>query len=137
MTISEKEKDALISYRLEQADETINDVELLISNNRYRSAVNRIYYGMFYSLLAMGLAYNFETSKHSQLIGWFNKTFISTSIIEKDYGRIITKAFSRRTKGDYDIYVSFEKDLMIKMFDDMKKFITRIKEHLNKNLQIT
>lgn len=137
MTISEKEKDALISYRLEQADETINDVELLISNNRYRSAVNRIYYGMFYSLLAMGLAYNFETSKHSQLIGWFNKTFISTSIIEKDYGRIITKAFSRRTKGDYDIYVSFEKDLMIEMFDDMKKFITRIKEHLNKNLQIT
>lgn len=137
MTLSEKEKEALISYRLEQADETVNDVELLILNKRYRSAVNRIYYGMFYSLLAMGLAYNFETSKHSQLIGWFNKSFISTSIIEKDYGRIITKAFSRRTKGDYDIYVSFEKDLMVEMFADMKKFITRIKEHLHQSFKIT
>lgn len=66
MTLSEKEKEALISYRLEQADETTNDVELLISNKRYRSAVNRIYYGMFYSLLAMGLAYNFETSNYYQ-----------------------------------------------------------------------
>jgi uncharacterized protein (UPF0332 family) len=54
-------------YRLAQADETILDVQLLIENNRLRSAVNRIYYGMFYSLLALGLANQFDTSKHAQL----------------------------------------------------------------------
>lgn len=73
MTMNSDDRNQLITYRLDQANETIRDVQLLIENDRLRSAVNRIYYGMFYSLLALGLANQFETSKHAQLIGWFNK----------------------------------------------------------------
>ena len=76
MTKNRDEIDNLIRHRIQEAEETIEDVKLLIDNDRLRAAVNRIYYGMFYSLLALGLAYEFETSKHAQLIGWFNKNFI-------------------------------------------------------------
>lgn len=86
MTIEGKDRENLIKYRLMQADETILDVKLLIDNDRFRSAVNRIYYGMFYSLLALGLANQFETPKHAQLIGWFNKNFINEGIIDSKYG---------------------------------------------------
>ena len=85
---------------------------------------------MFYSLLVLGLANEFETSKHIQLIGWFNKNFIHEGLIEPKYGKIINKAFNRRTKGDYDIYVSFAKDIVIEMFDEMQDFINRIKQYL-------
>lgn len=60
MTIEKEDRENLILYRLEQAEETVRDVKLLIENDRLRSAVNRIYYGMFYSLLALGLAFEFE-----------------------------------------------------------------------------
>jgi uncharacterized protein (UPF0332 family) len=100
MTIEDADRINLIKYRLEQAGETIQDVQLLIENNRLRSAVNRIYYGMFYALLALGLAHQFETSKHAQLIGWFNKNFINEGLIDSKYGKIINKAFNRITKGD-------------------------------------
>jgi len=53
MTIKDDDRNSLIHYRLEQVNETINDVQILIDNGRYRAAVNRIYYGMFYSLLAL------------------------------------------------------------------------------------
>jgi len=76
LTIKDKDRFELIKYRIEQADDTIADVQLLIENHRLRAAVNRIYYGMFYALLALALAYKFESSKHTQLIGWFNKNFI-------------------------------------------------------------
>lgn len=79
------ERNQLIIYRFDQAEETIRDVKLLIENDRLRSAVNRIYYGLFYSLLALGLANQFETSKHAQLIGWFNKNFIHEGIIDEKY----------------------------------------------------
>ncbi len=69
MTLNKNEKKNLIDYRLEQADETIQDVKLLVNNKRYRSAINRIYYGMFYALSALAIANNFQTSKHGQLIG--------------------------------------------------------------------
>lgn len=131
MTIEEADRINLIKYRLEQAGETIQDVQLLIENNRLRSAVNRIYYGMFYALLALGLAHQFETSKHAQLIGWFNKNFINEGLIASKYGKIINKAFNRRTKGDYDTYVEFEKETVVEMFVEMQDFISEIKIHLN------
>jgi uncharacterized protein (UPF0332 family) len=130
MTIDSNDKRELIRYRLEQANDTIEDVRILIENNRFRAAVNRIYYGMFYSLLALGIKYNFETSKHAQLIGWFNKNFINEGLIDPRYGKIINKAFNRRTKGDYDIYIDFDKDTVTEMQTEMQDFIVKIKQYI-------
>lgn len=132
MTIEDEDRRSLIRYRLKQADETVEDVQLLIDNERLRSAVNRIYYGMFYSILALGSAYQFETSRHSQLIGWFNRNFVQTGIFDAKYGKIVNKAFNRRTKGDYDSFIEFEKEIVFEMFTEMEEFIAAIKSHLNK-----
>jgi uncharacterized protein (UPF0332 family) len=130
MNIESNDKRDLIKHRLDEADETIEDVRVLIENNRLRAAVNRIYYGMFYSLLALGIKNEFETSKHARLIGWFNKSFIKEGLIDTKYGKIINKAYNRRTKGDYDIYEDFDKDKVIGMYNDMQNFIAMIKDYI-------
>ncbi len=130
MIMDSNDRSNLIRYRLKQATETISDVQLLIDNNRFRSAVNRIYYGMFYSLLALALANQFETSKHSQLIGWFNKNFINEGLIDARYGKIVNRAFNKRTKGDYDTFVDFEKEIVIEMFTEMQEFIAMIESYI-------
>ncbi len=76
------------------------------------------------------IAYRFETSKHTQLIGWFNKTFVHAGLIDPKFGKIINKAFNQRTKGDYDTYITFEKEILIEMFVEMKVFISEIKAYL-------
>lgn len=101
-------------------------MELLIENDKLAAAVNRIYYGIFYSLLALGLKYDFETSKHLQLIGWFNKEFIRSNRIEVEYGKVLRKAYENRTSGDYDAFYEFEKEDVSKLFEEMKGFIKRI-----------
>ena len=73
MNPDNKDKSNLLKYRLQQAKDTIEVVDILIINKKYSAAVNRIYYGIFYSLLALALKFDFESSKHQQLIGWFNK----------------------------------------------------------------
>lgn len=130
MNIEKEDRKNLVRYRIEQAEETIEDVRLLIENKRFRAAVNRIYYGIFYSLLALGLEYKFQTSKHTHLIGWFNKNFVNEGIIERKYGKILNKAFNRRTQGDYDIYVEFDEDSVKEMFVEMQDFISTMKQHL-------
>lgn len=47
MSLDPNERAALIKYRLDEANDTILDVQLLLENDRLRAAVNRIYYGMF------------------------------------------------------------------------------------------
>lgn len=89
---------------------------------------------MFYSLLALGLAYEYETSKHQQLLGWFNRNFIHEGFIDPRYGKIINKASNRRTKGDYETNVEFDKTVILEMFEEMKEFILAIEDYLNKKL---
>lgn len=135
MTIEEQTKADLIKYRLEQARETIDVVDLLMRNDKLSTAVNRIYYGMFYSLLALALQFNFETSKHQQLIGWFNKEFIRSGLIEKEYGRILRDAYENRTSGDYDSFVVFDRDSVSILYSEMKDFIEKIEVFISASME--
>ena len=133
MTLSEQDRQTLIDFRLEQANEAIKDVELLLTHKRFRTSTNRIYYGMFYSVMALALKYQFTTSKHAQLIGWFNKEFIHSEKIDKNFGKIISKAFTKRTKGDYDTFFDIDEDECIEMFEEMKAFISEIEKYISNN----
>jgi len=108
--INNSDREILIQYRLDQADQTIGEVSKLIEMDLLNVAINRIYYGIFYSLTALALKFEFSSSKHAQLIGWFNQTFIKSQKIEVKYGKIIRDAFKNRSDGDYAPFISFSKE---------------------------
>ncbi len=116
----------LIQYRIRQSKETIELTRFLIDAGKLVVAVNRVYYGMYYALTALALKHRFETSKHSQLIGWFNKEFVLTNRVDKRMGQILRNAFQNRTKGDYDAFVEFSKPEVNEMLEDLKQFISSI-----------
>lgn len=47
----------------------------------------------------------------------------------------INKTFNRRTKGDYDTFIEFEKEIVLEMFDEMKDFISMIKSYIHEDLK--
>jgi uncharacterized protein (UPF0332 family) len=98
-----KDKDALINHRIEQAYQTILDIEVLLKNKLHNLVIDRIYYGMFYMLTALAIKHEFKSSKHKQLIGWFNKSFIKTGKFDKKFGQIINDAFKNRSEADYGL----------------------------------
>ena len=55
MTLNPEDRNELIKYRIQQADECVEEVKFLIENKRYKIAVNRIYYGMFYMHASIGI----------------------------------------------------------------------------------
>jgi uncharacterized protein (UPF0332 family) len=128
--ITEKDRESLIEYRLNQALETIELAKFLVGSDKLIIAVNRIYYGMYYALTALALKSKFETSKHGQLIGWFNKEYISSKMVDARYGKILRNAYQNRTKGDYDAFVSFSKVEVEYMLSEMADFIEEIKRLL-------
>lgn len=129
--ISAEQRTALIGYRIGQAKETISEAELLFENNKLRASVSRIYYGMFYCILALGLKYRFETSKHQQLLGWFNKNFIHAGKIDLKYGEMLKNAFRNRNKSDYETDVVFQKDQVEVMIAEMKEFVIVMEVFIN------
>lgn len=129
--IENEQREALITYRLDQAKAAIKEAEILIQNEMLRAAANRIYYGMFYSVLALALKKEFETSKHAQLIGWFNKTYIKNEIIEREYGKMLKEAFEFRQHADYATFIELSPDDITDKFNEMKRFIERIEQMLS------
>ncbi len=130
--MDDKDRNAIIEYRLQQAIDTIELVKFLINNDKLAIAINRIYYGMFYALSALALKTKFETSKHGQLIGWFNKVYIASKRIDSKFGIYLRNAFQIRTKGDYDAFVNFSRPEVEIMYIEMIAFIEEIKKVLNK-----
>jgi len=130
--IEENDRDSLVEYRLSQAFDTIDLAKFLASNDKLVIAVNRIYYGMYYALTALALRNSFETSKHGQLIGWFNKEYISSKKVDSKFGKILRNAYQNRTKGDYDAFVSFTRIEVDSMLSEMSCFIEEIKRLLDK-----
>lgn len=125
------DRNALANYRMQQAFETIELAKFLAENNKLVIAVNRIYYGMYYALTALAIKNSFETSKHGQLIGWFNKEFIASKKINSKFGRILRNAFQNRTKGDYDAFVVFSQQEVEIMLLEMVEFIDEINKELS------
>jgi len=130
--ITDKEREALIDYRLKQAVESIDLAKFLVSSDKLVVAVNRIYYGMYYALTALALKHAFETSKHTQLIGWFNKEFIFSKKVDSKYGKILKDGYNNRTKGDYEAFILFSTNEVELMLTEMVDFIDEIKSLLKK-----
>jgi uncharacterized protein (UPF0332 family) len=98
------DREALYSYRLAQAEETLQDAKLMQEHGGSpRSIINRAYYAMFYAVLALFLHAGTMagTSKHSGVISVFDKEFVAKGRIDKYYSKILRKTFEVRQDSDY------------------------------------
>lgn len=126
MTLKDQDREALIANYTNKSLEAIEKVKFLVEHNELSLAVNRIYYGIYYILSALAIKHQFRTSKHTQLIGWFNKKFVKEGMVDGRYGKLITRAFESRMKGDYDVFSSFTKEKVEQSFTEMKEVVAEI-----------
>jgi uncharacterized protein (UPF0332 family) len=101
-------RETLFRYRLKQAEETLDDARMMLTGGAgARSIVNRSYYAMFYAVLALLLHENVEhtTSRHSGIILIFDKTFVHTGKLRREYSRMLHHIFESRQEADYKEFV--------------------------------
>lgn len=101
-----KEIFVLSEYRLNQARENLEEAEALFNITKYKGASNRAYYSIFHAIKALLALEEIDFKKHSSVIAYFNKEFISTNIFERELGKRISEARFFREKSDYvDFYI--------------------------------
>ena len=90
-------KKDLIQYRLERANESLQDAKILYENNGSPSSiVNRTYYSIFYAALALLVTESVEPTKHSGVFAKFDELFIKRGVFPKEMSKIIHQAFDMR-----------------------------------------
>ena len=125
------ERETLFTYRLQEAEETLADaVQMLEASCSPRSIVNRAYYAMFYAVLALFIRFEtiHKTSKHSGIIGIFNKEFVHTGMVEIKYAKMLSAIFEARLEGDYKGLVELTDDHAQDAVNKARVFLKTIKE---------
>jgi len=86
---TEDKKRTLISYRMTQAKESLDEARYLLDGDKsLRSVANRIYYSMFYAVLALLVNEPYSSSKHSGVLSYFNRRYIKDNVFPEELGRI-------------------------------------------------
>lgn len=130
MSTDEKKK-LLALHRLQQATESLQEAEYLFAGGKsLRSVVNRIYYGMFYSVLALLIYEPYASSKHSGVLAYFNKHFVKGGLFSESLGRSLNKAFELRQRGDYREYFELEKVQVEPLLEDALEFVDAVRAYL-------
>ena len=73
----------LSAYRFETAKADLNSAKLLYDAKEFRGSVNRSYYSIFHALRAILALDNFDSSKHSGIISYFDLNYVKTGVFDK------------------------------------------------------
>ena len=125
-------RDEYIKYRFQRAEESLDDALILIENKKWNTAINRLYYSCFYAVIALLLKNNIETRSHDGARTKFSNEFIKTGKLDKKYGKLFSKLFDYRQKGDYGDLYDFDEIIVLPLVDQVKNFVSEIKLHLDK-----
>ena len=82
-TLDEQSRKALVSYRLERADETMKEAEILAREQHYNAAANRLYYACYYAASALLVSNTISASTHAGVKTMLGMHFVSKGILSK------------------------------------------------------
>lgn len=128
--MSPKISKELCKHRLEQAKENIEEAELLYNANKFKGANNRAYYSIFHSIKAVLALEPIDFKKHKDVIGYFNKNYVSTNIFPRKIGRKIANASTIREDSDYDDEYIVKQEDTLEQIETAKELMKLVEEYI-------
>lgn len=99
--MTDKQRD-LSSYRMSQAEETLQSAKLCLDNHFFKDAVNRSYYAAFYGVKAVLALENVDFKRHKDVVAYFNQHFVASCLFENAVGKRLARLQKKRESSDYD-----------------------------------
>ncbi|MDE6484878.1 MAG: HEPN domain-containing protein [Duncaniella sp.] len=116
----------LISYKLDKARNTITESKYLADAEYFNTAINRLYYSVYYAASALMLSAGLEAATHKGIKNMLGLKFIHPGILPVEYGRIYQRLFDCRQEADYEDFVYYDKCTYDELLPLALKFIDTI-----------
>ncbi len=129
------EECTLVRYRLQRAQETLEEAALLHEKSRLNAAVNRLYYACFYAVSALLLTEGKSSSKHSGIRALFNAEWVKPGRIASEHGRFYRRLYDSHQRGDYGDFVQFEDPDVIAWLQETRTFVEAVSALTEKTIQ--
>ena len=121
--------------RLEKAADDLDTAQIDFDAGKYDAAVNRTYYAIFHTIRSVLALDEKEFKRHSSTIGYFQKEYLATNIVNRDYSAIIKNAFAARNAGDYDDFYETDPDVASELLEKATEFHRNIADYISMRLK--
>lgn len=128
------DRNEYVKNRIETAYKTFEAAKVLSENGFWNSAVNRLYYSVFYAVNAILVQNEIIAQSHSGVKSQFSLHFIKTGKLEKKYGKLLAELYDWRQKGDYESLYEFDSESVLPLFDSVLEMIQVIEKELKNAL---
>jgi uncharacterized protein (UPF0332 family) len=129
-----EERKEYAKYRIESAYKTFEAAKVLADREFWNSAVNRLYYSIFYSVNALLVIHNISIKSHSATKSQFSLHFIKTGKIDKKYGKLLAQLYDWRQKGDYENIFDYDSESVKPLFTPVLEMIELIDKEIQNTL---
>jgi uncharacterized protein (UPF0332 family) len=133
MRLKDEERKFVVQFRMEKAKKTFSEIAILIDNELWHTAANRLYYACYYAVSALLIKNGVEAQTHHGVINQFGLLFVKTGLISIENGDLYKRLFELRQTGDYSDWIDVEKEDVVPRIEPAEKIITEIDNLINKN----
>lgn len=120
----------LTKYRLDSAEERLQESKALLDTKGFGGSLNRSYYAIFTAVRALLAEEEIDFKKHSAVISYFRQHYIKTKIFDDKFSNYIGDAFETRNNSDYaDFFIASRKDAETQ-YNNAVEFYEAVKNYL-------
>ncbi len=124
---SQQQRQKMVLHWWGKAEKSIEAARREIAAKDYDFAINRLYYALFYGVMAALLERGLSFKKHSGVRSAFHKEFIKKGILNKNQGKLYDRLFEDRQEGDYTALVEFDEDYVEKQLENCIVFLQELR----------
>ncbi len=132
-TLDEQSRLGLMHYRIERADEALEEAAIMSESGHYNAAVNRLYHASFYAVQALLLKHHITATTHAGVKAMLGLHFISKGVISIEHGKTFNTLFEKRHSSDYEAFAYCDKTLVDDLTPMAESFILKIKDLLKQD----
>ena len=125
MPLTDEERKAIVSYRLDKAKAAIVEAKDCASMNHWTLAANRLYYAAHYASSALLVNAGYQAKSHEGTIGLIGQHYVRTGILSVEDGTLLARLQNMRHTGDYDDFLDWTQE-------DVKPFIAKVEVFVEK-----
>ncbi len=122
-------REEAIELKIKKALATMDEVDELIKQKFYTTAINRMYYSCFHATKALLLTQDLVPKTHSGVSAFLYQNFMLSNLFDSKHASFFTKLMNERIEGDYS-------DFMISDQEEIDEFLKPAKEYLSYTLSV-